>query len=106
MPKLNKGVELGWLAVKRGMDTKAAAITYGCSRSILERKAREAGMCRKLVTPSEFDRVLIDRLAGGAGVTWPRFALNDATPERIGAIVRRNLTDAPLATALRSRNGR
>jgi len=63
VPKLNKGVRLGWLAVQRGMDTKAAALTYGCSRQMLERKAREAGMRRKLVTPDEFDLVLLGRLS-------------------------------------------
>lgn len=65
MPKRNDGVRLGWLAVQRGMDTKAAAIEYGCSRWSLEKKAREAGMRRRLVTSREFDEVLLGRLTLG-----------------------------------------
>ena len=76
MPKRKDEVKRAWSAVVRGMDTKSAAIEYGCSRCHLERKARDIGMRRRLVTDAEFDQVRLHRLTTLTNETALR-SLND-----------------------------
>lgn len=65
MPKLNPDGPKLLAALMAGCDAKEAAIRTGMSWSYATRLARDAGLVRRLITPDEWEAVLLARAGGG-----------------------------------------
>jgi len=63
MPKLNPAGTQLLAAIMAGADTKEAAYNRGMSLSYANRLARDAGLIRRLLTPDEWEGVLLARSA-------------------------------------------
>lgn len=61
MPKLNPDGPKLLAAIMAGCDAKEAAMRTGMSWSYATRLAREAGLIRRLLTPDEWEAVLLAR---------------------------------------------
>ena len=56
-----------YAAIMAGADAKEAALRHGMSWSYANRLARDAGLTRRLLTPQEWENVLLARSAGLTG---------------------------------------